>query len=91
MPRPERAPTSVWCGCRRFAFEIHQGESLRETGKATVQRPLASVMRRIDDEMLAKGSCWLAKPASVRRLMLCSSCMQGNLHVQFFGGPAAER
>src|ERR1700753_2384846 len=57
LPRPERVPTSVWCGCRRFAFEIHQGESFRETGKATVQRPLTSVMRRINDVMLANGSC----------------------------------
>ena len=33
----------------------------------------------------------MARPASVRRLTLCSSCMQGNLHVQFFGGRVSER
>jgi hypothetical protein len=32
----------------------------------------------------------MARPALVRRLMLCSSCMQGNLHVQFFGAPLPE-
>ncbi len=33
----------------------------------------------------------MARPASVRRLMLCASCMQGNLHVQFFGGSVSGR
>jgi hypothetical protein len=40
---------------------------------------------------LRRACSVMAGPASVRRLMLCSSCMQGNLHVQFFGGSAAGR
>jgi hypothetical protein len=53
--------------------------------------PLVPAMRRIDEVMLAKVSRAVARPASVRRLTLCASCMQGNLHVQFFGGPGSGR
>lgn len=47
--------------------------------------------RRINDVTFAKDLCGIASPASTRRFMLCSSCMQENLHVQFFGGSTAER
>lgn len=49
--------------------------------------PLVSAMRRINNVTLAKVSCNSARPASVRRLMLCASLMRGKLARTVLWGP----
>lgn len=59
------------------AFQ-HERDELRDTLRLVNAEPFITAMRRIDKATLAKVSRAVLRPASVRRLMLCASCMQGN-------------
>jgi hypothetical protein len=75
LPWPERVQTSAWCSCRRSTFKIHRREAC--------ERPVSlrfSALRLSDEANQRCDACeglvQLARPASTRRSMLCSSAVR---------------